>query len=620
MSTAVLKFLIDLTLFALTPAVAYLIRFDFTLGPLVYDAAMYTLLTLPLKAAIVGGFGHYRWIWRHISFEDLGSLVRPVGLYVLCLLAVMFWLRSQIVVPWSIPLLEGLLALALMGGVRLLTRGLLDRRRPTATGPAPAPRRVLIAGAGTAGRVVASEMLRHPRERLELVGFIDDDGSKRGKSLLGRPVLGTYGQLREVAQGRGVNLLVIAMPSAGGRVIRRYFDTAQTLGLEARIVPGVGELVGGQVTVNQLREVRIEDLLRRPPIELDTRSISSYLHGKTVLVTGAGGSIGSEIVRQVVRFGPREVVLLGRGENSIFVIEQELRREWPAVKATPVIADVRCLGRLEQVFDRHRPDVVFHAAAHKHVPLMEAAPCEAVENNVFGTHHVAELCLKHEVGCLVNISTDKAVNPSSIMGATKRVAEMVVADAARRALAHQTFVSVRFGNVLGSRGSVVLTFLRQLRAGGPVTVTDPEMTRYFMTIPEAARLVLQVGGIAQNGRVCLLNMGQPIRILDLAHDVIRLSGAQEVEVVFSGIRPGEKLHEELFASREQTEVTSHGDIFTVRSEQPEPQVIGALLRDLRLAARAQIEDEVRRLLRGAIAQNQLRPEPPYAESLGGVLR
>nr|WP_246580549.1 nucleoside-diphosphate sugar epimerase/dehydratase [Deinococcus aestuarii] len=604
-------------IFAVAPVVAYLVRFDFGRGGYVYDAGIYALLTLPLKAAVLGLFRQHRLIWRYVGFEDLWSLVRPVGVYVVGALLLTVWLRSWLVVPWSVPPVEGLLAFLLMCGARLVARGRLDRRQPPQAGQTP--RRALIVGAGIVGRVVAGELLRHPREQLTLVGFLDDDPSKRGKSLLGVSVLGSYPHLAQVVRERGVNLLVIAMPSAGGRVIRRYFDRAQEIGLEARIVPGMNELVGGQVTVNQLREVRIEDLLRRPPIRLDDDLIRSYLEDKAVLVTGAGGSIGSEIVRQVVRFRPRHVLLLGRGENSIFVIEQELRRTWPAIKTTALIADVRHLERLEGVFRQHRPDVVFHAAAHKHVPLMEAAPCEAVGNNVFGTCNVAELCLRYDVACLVNVSTDKAVNPSSVMGATKRVAEMVVADASRRAGPHQTFVSVRFGNVLGSRGSVVLTFLQQVRSGGPVTVTHPDMTRYFMTIPEAARLVLQSGGMAHNGQVCLLNMGQPVRVVDLAQDIIRLSGAQDVDIVFSGVRPGEKLHEELFASAEQTEVTTHGDVFTVRSEQPEPQILGRLLQDLGDAARGSLDDEVYRLLRATIAQNELKPKEPYAQSLSGAL-
>jgi FlaA1/EpsC-like NDP-sugar epimerase len=359
--------------------------------------------------------------------------------------------------------------------------------------------------------------------------------------LIGLPVLGGLDDLAAAARQTEATVLIIAMPSAGGTVIRQYVNAAREAGITARTVPGLYELLGGHVTTNQLREVSVEDLLRRPPVALDQSSIAGYLRGQTVLVTGAGGSIGSELVRQLVRFQPGRLVLVGRGENSIFAIEQEMRRDWPEIEVVALIADVRQQRRLENIFQTHRPGVVFHAAAHKHVPLMEAAPSEAIHNNVFGTRNVAELCLKYGVARLVNISTDKAVNPTSVMGASKRVAEMVIAEAAGRAAPGQAFVSVRFGNVLGSRGSVVPTFLQQIRQGGPLTITHPDMTRYFMTIPEASRLVLQAGGLADNGTVYLLNMGEPVRILDLAQDVIRLSGAQDVEVVFSGVRPGEKL-------------------------------------------------------------------------------
>ncbi|GGM13511.1 polysaccharide biosynthesis protein [Deinococcus aerophilus] len=613
------KWTLDLVVFSVAALFAYVLRLDGDLTGVGRDVLLYLLIGVPVKAAVLGLFGLNRHIWRYVTFEDLGRLTRLVGLVTLVMLLLTPLLRLWLFVPWTVPLFEGVLALAMLSGLRLLTRWRLDQRRHNG-GPrwerrrrsrpeddaSPSAIRVLIAGAGDAGRLMAAELMRFPDNGMLPVGFIDDAADKRGMHLIGLPVLGGLDHLAAAVQQTGATILIIAMPSAGGTVIRQYVNAAREAGITARTVPGLYELLGGHVTTNQLREVSVEDLLRRPPVALDQSSIAGYLRDQTVLVTGAGGSIGSELVRQLVRFQPTRLVLVGRGENSIFAIEQEMRRDWPEVEVVALIADVRQQGRLENIFQTYRPTVVFHAAAHKHVPLMEAAPSEAIHNNVFGTRNVAELCLKYGVARLVNISTDKAVNPTSVMGASKRVAEMVIAEAAGRAAPGQAFMSVRFGNVLGSRGSVVPTFLQQIRQGGPLTITHPDMTRYFMTIPEASRLVLQAGGLADNGTVYLLNMGEPVRILDLAQDVIRLSGAQDVEVVFSGVRPGEKLYEELLTSGENVGATRHSEIFSAPLQEPDSGQLRHLLGALQAAADGQDGQAIRGLLHEAIHESKLQ--------------
>ncbi|MBE3584485.1 MAG: polysaccharide biosynthesis protein, partial [Limnochordaceae bacterium] len=438
--------------------------------------------------------------------------------------------------------------------------------RPT-PGPKPAGHNhVLIVGAGEAG--VAS--LREIRNATpwRVVGFIDDDPAKQGLRLQGVPVLGDRNDIGRVARAYHVETILIAMPTAPRAAIREIHELARKTGCRVQIVPGLYELMNGRVTVNRIREVRIEDLLGREPVKTDLHGIQACVGGRTVLVTGAGGSIGSELCRQVARFGVARLVLLGHGENSIFAIQNELRETYPDLKLVSCIADMRDVRKVNAIFGQYRPQVVFHAAAHKHVPLMEANPDEAVTNNVFGTLNLARAADRVGAERFVMISTDKAVNPTNAMGASKRVAEMIVQTLNR--YSRTRFVAVRFGNVLGSRGSVVPTFKRQIAAGGPVTVTHPDMRRYFMTIPEAVQLVLQAAALAEGGEIYLLNMGEPVRIVDLAREMIRLSGFEpdvDIKIKFTGIRPGEKLFEELRTDDESVERTAHGSILKLRGQE-----------------------------------------------------
>jgi FlaA1/EpsC-like NDP-sugar epimerase len=467
--------------------------------------------------------------------------------------------------------------------------------------------RVLIAGAGNAGALIAREIFRHPESNIRPIGFIDDDVTKKGVSIMGLTVLGKLEDLQDLAHQHAIDEVLITMPSAPGDVIRQIVKDAQECKIKFRILPGLYNLLNGDISMSRLRNVDVEDLLRRDPIHLETDSIAEYLKQQVVLVTGAGGSIGSEIVRQVAGFNPSHIIMLGRGENSIFEAAADIRSRFPRLSLTTVIADVKDRDSLEHVFKAHLPKVVFHAGAHKHVHFMENHPAQAIFNNVMGTRNLVELALKYDVERFVNISTDKAVNPTSVMGASKRVAEFVVEWASVQAKKHQSFVSVRFGNVLGSRGSVVPIFKKQIAEGKPITVTHPDMTRYFMTIPEASQLVLQAGGIADNGAVYVLDMGQPVKIVDLAKDLIRLSGLEvekDIRIIYKGIQPGEKLFEELLTAEEGTSATRHKKIFMAKKRGLPADRYQDLLDDLIKAALQHDGERIRKSLKRLIPTYQ----------------
>ncbi|CAM3383707.1 nucleoside-diphosphate sugar epimerase/dehydratase [Deinococcus deserti] len=602
MNLTVSKFLLDLVLWGSSGVLAYAFRKPglITAG-IPVNVWSYLLLSVLVMAALEARYGLHRQTWQRVGVLDLNLLARAVALATLVMFALGFVFQTWLQLPRSVPVLAGLLGFLMMGGVRLVARLTNERARLRSS---PQRQRVLIVGAGEAGTLIAREMQRHPEAGLDAIGFLDDEPGKIRKRLLGLPVFGRVDDLVDVAKREEAQEILIAVPSATGDFVRHVVDLARDAELRYRIIPGVFEILSGDVNLQQIRDVNLEDLLRRPPVQLNTNEIAGYLRGRVVLVTGAGGSIGSELVRQLVSFTPAKILLFGRGENSIFGIQQELIRNWPDIDQVGLIGDVRDEARLRAVFERYRPEVIFHAAAHKHVPLMEETPSEAILNNVIGTQNVVELCLEFGVGRLVNVSTDKAVNPTSIMGASKRVAEMVVSAGAARAREGQAFVSVRFGNVLGSRGSVVPTFMAQIRAGGPITVTHPEMVRYFMTIPEAARLVLQAGGLAENGKVYVLNMGDPVKISDLAHDVIRLSGARNVDVVYSGIRPGEKLYEELLTSGEGVGATTHSEIYSAQLGLVNPHTIGRDVRALQNYAEQGDYMAIRQMLNRLIPENK----------------
>jgi FlaA1/EpsC-like NDP-sugar epimerase len=530
---------------------------------------VYTIVGVPLKGVLEHVFQLHRERWRSVTVVDLQALATAVAIGTAVLFAGGLVVHSLGGFPRTIPLIEGVLAFVAMGGVRLARR-LLAEHSSVPNDAGRGPKNVLLIGAGDAGTRVSRELRRHPRLGLRPMGFLDDDEGKAHLRVGGLPVLGRIEDLPRVVAGADVDEVLITIPSASGRQTRRIVELASSAGVRCRILPGVLEILNGDVDVSHIREVQVQDLLRREPIELDRASMSGYLTDQVVLVTGGGGSIGSEIVRQIAAFEPRKVLLLGRGENSLHAMAQELRRESPDLDFLTIVGSVCDAEKVDEIFATHRPEVVFHAAAHKHVPMMEFDRDEAVLNNVGGTRTLAQAALVSGVRRFVNISSDKAVNPVSMVGITKQIAEQAVRRVSQQADPDQAFVSVRFGNVLGSRGSVVPVFQEQVRLGGPITITDPEMKRYFMTIPEASQLVIQAGSLGENGAVYVLDMGTQVRIVDLARDLVRLSGSDEedIDLVFTGLRPGEKLEEELFTAEEQVVATRYDQIMVTRPQPP----------------------------------------------------
>jgi FlaA1/EpsC-like NDP-sugar epimerase len=507
-------------------------------------------------------FGLYRRIWVYASTHELRLITAAVT--TACVLtsgAMLILISAGLVVPGmprSALGIDWLLSLVLIGGSRFALRTLAEQ---TAVPRNNTSRRVLIVGAGDAGALVVRELQRSSQLNLSPVGFLDDDPGKQKQEIYGVPVIGFVNDLAFALDDQHVSEVIFAIPSAPGRLVRFVHDICRLKGIPSLTMPGIYELIGGKVSVSRLREVDITDLLRREPTRINEEMIGEVLTGKQVLVTGAGGSIGRELSRQIARWNPAKLVLLGHGENSIFETLLELKEDYPSLQFETVIADIKDKTRLKAVFRQNKIQVLFHVAAHKHVPLMEANVEEAVMNNIFGTLNVVETAIESTVERLVLISTDKAVRPANVYGATKRIAEMIVLEAAHKTA--RAFSVVRFGNVLGSRGSVIPRFKRQIASGGPILITHPDMERYFMTIPEAVHLVLQAASMGKGGEAFLLNMGQQVRILDLAEDLIRLSGLEpgrDIEIEYTGIRPGEKLSEELWEKGKVYEQTAHRDI------------------------------------------------------------
>jgi FlaA1/EpsC-like NDP-sugar epimerase len=569
---------LDLVLCAAMVLLAFAARFEGVSWPPAVQATVvaYLAVVVPVKILLFFSVGLYRRLWRYASIADLEVILIAAFLGALASFAVGLGLPAAGVtsgrVPIGVMLMDSALTAAVISLPRLLLRVIARRSRSwRSRGRRGSPRepidvrRVLIAGAGDAGGMIAKELLDNPQLGLVPIGFIDDDVTKHGHSLHGLPVLGNVSMLGQLVHRFIVAEVIIALPSARGKVIRDIVQASAEAGVRNRTVPGLYEILSGAKAVSALRPIQIEDLLRREPVETNLEDVGTLVRGRTVLITGAGGSIGSELCRQLARLTPESIIAVGRGENSIFELLEELRENFPHVVVRPAIVDVRDEVRLRAIFEQEQPYSVFHTAAHKHVPLMEASVDEAILNNVLGTRNVAELCAEYNVEHLVLISTDKAVRPTSIMGATKRIAEKIVGGVAQRT--GKPYVSVRFGNVLGSRGSVVPTFMRQILAGGPITITHPEMRRYFMTIPEAVQLVLQAATLGRGGEVFVLDMGDPVKIADLAEDLIRLSGLEvgsDIEISYTGTRPGEKLYEELFFGPDDATPTSNAKILRAR--------------------------------------------------------
>jgi FlaA1/EpsC-like NDP-sugar epimerase len=593
---------------------AFALRLD-TLFHLYLRAALWmVLVSLVVKPVVYYLFGLYRRLWAYASMNELKliSLAVTVASAIVSGIGILLDASRVINVPNLVHPIDWLVSLVAIGGFRFSLRIIAETRTAQRKPLAGKARQVLVIGAGDAGALVVREMQKNPQLGLNPVGYLDDDPTKQRHQIHGVAVSGRLNDLGRVLDHRRVDEVIIAIPSAGGKVVRMVADICRLKGVPFRTMPGLYELIGGKVSVNRLREVDITDLLRREPAQIQNELVGAALTGKRVVVTGAGGSIGRELCRQIARWGPQMLILLGHGENSIFEAALELQEDFPVLPVHPVIADIRDLPRLKSVFAGLRPQVVFHAAAHKHVPLMEGNVEEAITNNIVGTQNVASTAAAVEAERLVLISTDKAVRPANVMGATKRIAEMIVLDAARRTGA--AYSVVRFGNVLGSRGSVVPLFKRQIAHGGPVTVTHPDMKRYFMTIPEAVHLVLQAAAMGQGGEIFLLNMGQQIRILDLAEDLIRLSGLEpgkEIEIVFTGIRPGEKLSEDLWEEGADYQKTDHPDIFRVGAEEANiPPNLKHMVQELHNLARDGEAAAILHVLDATIPDASVQASPP----------
>ncbi|MFC0272292.1 polysaccharide biosynthesis protein [Metabacillus herbersteinensis] len=487
----------------------------------------------------------YHKAWEYASVGELVTIVKAVTYSIVATAGVQLLISGSafirvLVITW-------LLHMCLIGGSRFSWRIVRDRFIKSEV----VKKNALIVGAGSGGTMLVRQLLKNNDSELNPVGFVDDNLTKQKLQIYGVTVLGKIEDIPEIVEKNSIDHIIIAIPSLSKSEIQRIYQECSKTKAQTKIMPMLEDIVTGKVSVNQFRDVQVEDLLGRDPVELDIQSISKKLTGKTILVTGAGGSIGSEICRQVCRFKPKKLLLLGHGENSIYSIDMELKNHYQdEFEIIPVIADIQDRHRIFDVMDEHNPDVVYHAAAHKHVPLMEYNPKEAVKNNVIGTKNVAEAADTFGVSTFVLVSSDKAVNPTNVMGSTKRIAEMVIQELDKES--RTNFVAVRFGNVLGSRGSVIPLFKKQIQEGGPVTVTHPDMTRYFMTIPEASRLVMQAGALARGGEIFVLDMGEPVRIVDLAKNLIRLSGytEEEIGIKYAGIRPGEKMFEELLGENE----------------------------------------------------------------------
>ena len=564
---------------------AFLLRFNGAIDELDFQVFMRTLpLVAAIQLIVFIPFRLYRGLWRYIGIQDLQNIILATLIGAIASYLLIDWLLQVRGYPRSVYIIDGLLLTVLLGGVRLV------RRLYHELGSLRVGRRVLLIGAGDAGEMIVRDMRNNPFYNLEPIGFVDDDPAKVGRMIHNVPVLGTQRNLPEIIKRHTPDEILVAICRAEPRLLRGIVRSLEPYRLPIRTLPNLRDLINGSVTVGQIRNVSLEDLLQRGPVGLDLAPLKRLVEGRRVLVTGAGGSIGSELCRQLSNLNAGLLVLFERYENALYTIEGDLRSRGTKSELVPFIGDVTDEARVRAVFDEYRPEIILHAAAHKHVPLMEQNPCEAVKNNIRGTRIVAEAAGRHGAERFVLISTDKAVQPSSVMGATKRAAELVVRDLSLRS--STCFAMVRFGNVLGSNGSVIPKFLDQISAGGPVTVTHPEVKRFFMTIPEAVNLVLHAATLNVTGAIYALDMGTPIKIFDMARHLIRLSGLipdEEIQIEFTGLRPGEKLHEQLLDEGEEAHPSGITQIFRVISPtlQNSEQQYNELMRLEALAARGE---------------------------------
>ena len=608
------QYVLDLCVLTLAFVVAYQLRFEFQISEFYSRAILIQLpLVVLIQFAALNLVGVYSFVWRYVGMSEIKPFLKAAVWSVLPILLLRLLLPENLGLlrmPISVIVTDTILGFGGVLALRVARRSLYERyeRRLHGENGNGENVPVLLVGAGRAGQLAAKEIHGRGDMNVDIVGFVDDAKDKQGAVIQGVRVLGMTHDLPRLVAEHHIDHVVITIVKASRAQIRRIVQICEQIPVKARIIPGLYEILSGDVEISRLQDLQIEDLLGRDQVHLDEQGVRQFLAGKTVMITGAGGSIGSELARQAARFGVGTLLLVERAEFALFDIDRELREARPDLSIVPLVANVSDEARMRPLFEAYRPAVVVHAAAHKHVPMMESNPCEAVSNNILATRLLGEIAGEFEAEAFIQISTDKAVNPTSVMGASKRVAELVVQDLNPRYSTH--FVSVRFGNVLGSAGSVIPIFKEQILKGGPVTVTDPEMTRYFMTIPEAAQLVLEAGAIGQGGEIFVLDMGEPVRILDMANEMIRLFNLrpnEDIEVVFTGVRPGEKLFEELAALDENHTRTRHPKIFigTINTY-PDRQVREALEKFEELGVFGR-EKELRRFF------NEFLPEATITE-------
>jgi len=574
----------DLLMIPLAWMTSYWLRFNLGEIPAHFlgAALWYLAIIIPVQAGTFWFFGLYRGVWRFASIPDIVRILKSSGVGLMISLLVLFALFRLEDIPRSVPIIYFVLLILFLSGPRFIYRWIKDRRVVLIGG-----RRVLIVGAGRAGEMLARDMLRERSSSFSPVAFVDDKPRRIGRDLHGVPVVGSCDSIPETVQKLAIDVAVLAIPSASTSQQRRLVGLCESAGVPFRTVPPLRNLMSGQVAINQLREVSIEDLLGRDTVALDWPAIRDALTGKTVLVTGGGGSIGSELCRQLTRLEPERMIILDNSEFNLYAIEMDLQNRFPGLKLECCLVDVADRPCVENIFDRHRPDVVFHAAAYKHVPMLESQIRQAMRNNVLGTRNVAEAADRYRAGVLVLVSTDKAVNPGNVMGASKRAAEVFCQNLDIHSETH--FITVRFGNVLGSTGSVIPLFRKQIEEGGPITVTDPRMERYFMTISEACQLIMQTVVLGDGGEIFVLDMGEPVKISYLAEQMIRLSGkvpGEEIEIKYIGLRPGEKLYEELFHEKEELEATAHPKVFLARHRKVEWEWLNRMMEDIAFSCEA----------------------------------
>ncbi|MDD5355765.1 MAG: nucleoside-diphosphate sugar epimerase/dehydratase [Candidatus Omnitrophica bacterium] len=557
---------------------AFYLRLDFRIDSNYWQVIRKTLPILVfIKMAVLWYFGLYSGLWRYVSIDDLWRIVKAHVLALFCFIPAVAFFYTFAGFPRSIFILDSILSLCLLSGIRFVTRLLREKFRPAIGSKR---KRAIIVGAGEAGVMVLREARNNPKANIKIIGFIDDDRSKNNLRIQGVYILGTRKDIASVVAKFGIDEVIIAIPSAKGEVIRSIISHCQMPNVRIRIVPGLQKILNGELEVKP-RDVKPEDLLGRETVNINEKEIKGYLSGKVVLVTGAGGSIGSALCRQIINFSPKEILLLDHNENDVYYLGIEFLTKYPQIKFKTIIGDIKDIGLLKNLFSLYKPQVIFHAAAHKHVPLMEENPVAAVKNNIVGSRNLIYAADHYKVERFILISTDKAVNPTSVMGITKRIAEMVLQSKAK--MSKTRFMAVRFGNVLGSDGSVVPLFKKQIEEGGPVTLTHPEVKRYFMSINEASQLVLQAGGMGKTGEIFILDMGEQIKILDLAKELIALYGLkpeEDIKIKFIGLRPGEKLSEETLLNSEKDKATKADKIYIAQSDYFDPRVLRRKIKEL----------------------------------------